>query len=160
VGSLGLPHSIAHAALTRRSAMPRADQRLRRNAVHRPLTHVVAAQQSKNRSVGASDQQPLLSPSTVAQVRKHIECLVEAVNAHTPPGETVELNRSPSNSTGVVANGVLSIPPQIYREYAAECRALARAATNESQRGLYLKIANTWTFAAVRFEAGLGTTAP
>src|SRR5436305_1789264 len=83
-------------------------------------------------------------PSTAAQVRKQMECLIEAVNAPPPSGETAELKRSPSNSTVVVANGVLSIPPQIYREYAAECRALARTATNESQRGLYLKMANTW----------------
>jgi hypothetical protein len=42
----------------------------------------------------------------------------------------------------------------VYREYAAELRELARTATNDS-RALYLKMANTWTYAAVRFEAGV-----
>ena len=44
--------------------------------------------------------------------------------------------------------------PAIYREYAAELRELARTAANDS-RALYLKMANTWTYAAVRFEAGV-----
>jgi hypothetical protein len=48
---------------------------------------------------------------------------------------------------------VLYIPPLIYREYAAELRELALTATNGS-RALYLKMTNTWTYAAVRFEAG------
>ena len=157
MGSLSLPHSAAHAGPTRRSATPRADQRFGRNAVRRPSTYGFDAHKSNNRTLRAGDQQPLISPSTAAQVRKQMQCLIEAVNARTPTGETIELNRSPSNSTVVVANGVLSIPPQIYREYAAECRALARSATNESQRGLYLKMANTWIYAAVRFEAGLET---
>jgi hypothetical protein len=156
--SLRLPHPVAHAGPTRRLAMSRADQRLSRNAVHRPSRYVVATQKSMNRSVRASDQQPLISPRTAAQVRKQMERLVEAVNARSPTSDTVKLTQSPSTSTAVVANGILSIPPQIYREYAAECRALARTATNESQRGLYLKMANTWTYAAVRFEAGLETT--
>jgi hypothetical protein len=152
--SLSLPHPVAHAG----PAMPRADQRLGRTPVHRPSTHVFDAHKSNNRALSAGDQEPLLSPSTAAQLCKQMECLAKAVSARTPTGETVELNRSPSNSTGVVANGVLSIPPQIYREYAAECRALARTATKESQRGLYLKMANTWIYAAVRFEAGLETS--
>jgi hypothetical protein len=54
----------------------------------------------------------------------------------------------------VATSGVLSIPPVIYREYAAELRELARTATKES-RALYLKMANTWAYAAVRFEAGV-----
>ena len=153
--SLSLPHPVAHAGPTRRSATPRAGQRLGRIPVRRPSTYGFDAHKSNNRTLRAGDQGPLISPSTAAQVRKQMQCLVEAVNARTPTGETVELNRSPSNSTVVVGNGVLSIPPQIYREYAAECRALARTATNVSQRGLYLKMANTWTYAAVRFEAGL-----
>jgi hypothetical protein len=57
-------------------------------------------------------------------------------------------------SADVATSGVLSIPPSIYREYAAELRELARTATSSS-RALYLKMANTWTYAAVRFEAGV-----
>jgi hypothetical protein len=57
-------------------------------------------------------------------------------------------------SADVATSGVLSIPPSIYREYAAELRELARTAT-DSSRALYLKMANTWTYAAVRFEAGV-----
>jgi len=156
--SRSLPHSAAHAGPTSRSATPRAGPRLGRIPVHRPSTYGFGAHKSNNRTLSAGDQETLISPSTAAQVRKQMECLIEAVNARPPSGETAELKRSPSNSTVVVANGVLSIPPQIYREYAAECRALARTATNESQRGLYLKMANTWTYAAVRFEAGLETS--
>jgi hypothetical protein len=54
----------------------------------------------------------------------------------------------------VATSSVLSIPPMIYREYAAEFRELARTAANGS-RALYLKMANAWTYAAVRFEAGV-----
>jgi hypothetical protein len=54
----------------------------------------------------------------------------------------------------MATRGVLSIPPRIYREYAAELRELARTASNGS-RPLYLKMANAWTYAAVRFEAGV-----
>ena len=54
----------------------------------------------------------------------------------------------------VATSGVLSIPPMIYREYAAELRDLARTATDGS-RTLYLKMANTWAYAAVRFESGV-----
>jgi len=57
-------------------------------------------------------------------------------------------------STDVATTGVLSIPPSIYREFAAELRELARTAT-DSSRAIYLKMANTWTYAAVRFEAGV-----
>ena len=57
-------------------------------------------------------------------------------------------------SGDVATSGVLSIPPMIYREYAAELRELARTAT-DSSRALYLKMANTWAYAAVRFEAGI-----
>ena len=58
-------------------------------------------------------------------------------------------------SADVATSGVLSIPPLIYREYAAELRELARTATSNSSRALYLKMANAWTYAAVRFEAGI-----
>ena len=57
-------------------------------------------------------------------------------------------------SADVATSGVLSIPPSIYREYAAELRELARTAT-DSSRALYLKMASTWSYAAVRFEAGV-----
>jgi hypothetical protein len=157
VGSLSLPHPVAHAGPTRRSLHSRLDQRLSRTPVYRPSTYVVDAQKSKKRLLAAGDQEQLISPSTVAQVRKHIDCLVKALSARAPTGETVELNRSPVNSSGAAAEGVLSIPPLIYREYAAEYKELARAATNALQRTLYLKMANTWRYAAVRFEAGLET---
>ena len=58
-------------------------------------------------------------------------------------------------SGDVATSGVLSIPPLIYREYAAELRELARTAATNSSRALYLKMANTWACAAVRFEAGV-----
>jgi hypothetical protein len=155
--SLSLPHPVAHAGPTRRSLSSRVDQRLSRTPVYRPSTYVVDAQKSKKRLLGAGDQEPLISPSTVTQVRKHIECLVKALSARTPTDETVELKRSPVNSSGAAAKGVLSIPPLIYREYAAEYKELARTTTNDSERALYLKMANTWRYAAVRFEAGLET---
>jgi len=156
--SLSLRHTVAHAGATRRSLSSRADPRLSRTPVRRPSTYGIDAQKSKNRLPGDGNQEPLISPNTAAQVREHIEGLVKALNARTPTGETVELKRSPGNSSGAAANGILSIPPLIYREYAAEYMALARTATDAIQRTLYLKIANTWTFAAVRFEAGLETT--
>jgi len=65
-----------------------------------------------------------------------------------------KLNSACPASGDVATSGVLSIPPAIYREYAAELRELARTAANDS-RALYLKMANTWTYAAVRFEAGV-----
>jgi hypothetical protein len=154
---LSLPHPVAHAGPTRRSLSARADQRLSRTPVYRPSTHVINAQKSKDRLLGAANQEPLISPGTAAQVRQHIECLVKALSAHTPAGETIELKRSAVNSSGAGANGVLSIPPLIYREYAAEYKELARKAADVRQRALYLKIANAWIFAAVRFEAGLET---
>ena len=65
-----------------------------------------------------------------------------------------KLNSAFPASGEVATSGVLSIPPSIYREYAAELRELARTAT-DSSRALYLKMANTWSYAAVRFEAGV-----
>lgn len=115
------------------------------------------AQKLKDRPLGAGDQEPLLSPSTVAQVRKHIECLIKAVSVRTPIGTRDEFKKSPVNSAGAAANGVLSIPPLIYREYAVEYQELARTATNELERAIFLKMANTWIYAAVRFESGLET---
>jgi hypothetical protein len=54
-------------------------------------------------------------------------------------------------------SSVLSIPPSIYREYADEYKKLARAAYDGPQRVLYLKMANMWDHAALRFENGLET---
>jgi hypothetical protein len=65
-----------------------------------------------------------------------------------------KLNSACPASGDAATRGVLSIAPAIYREYAAELRELARTAANDS-RTLYLKMANTWTYAAVRFEAGV-----
>jgi hypothetical protein len=64
------------------------------------------------------------------------------------------LNSAGATSRDAATSGVLSIPPAIYREYAAELRELARTAPDDS-RALYLKMANTWAYAAVRFEAGV-----
>lgn len=99
------------------------------------------------------DQEALTSPETRAQVRKHFESLVNAISGPVPIGENVKLKKSPVNSFGA-----LSIPPLIYREYADELKKLARTATNEPQRALYLKMANVWQRAAIRFEAGLETS--
>jgi hypothetical protein len=80
-------------------------------------------------------------------MRKQLERLVSAVSASAPlDGNTDESKRYPDE--------VLSIAPLMYREYAAELRELARTATSGS-RALYLKMANTWSYAAVRFEAGV-----
>jgi len=65
-----------------------------------------------------------------------------------------KLNSACPASGDVATSGVLSIPPAIYREYAAELRELARTAVGDS-RTLYLKMANDWIYAAVRFEAGV-----
>ena len=52
-------------------------------------------------------------------------------------------------------SSVLSIPPSIYREYADEYEKLARSTSDGPQRVLYLKMANMWEHAAIRFENGL-----
>jgi hypothetical protein len=75
-----------------------------------------------------------------------------AVKAGEAPMSKLKSDCPASNE--VATDGVLSIAPAIYREYAAELRELARTAANDS-RALYLKMANTWTYAAVRFEAGV-----
>ncbi len=51
-------------------------------------------------------------------------------------------------------SGLLSISPLQYREYADEWKGLARAASDNRQRALCLKMASIWLHAAVRFEAG------
>jgi hypothetical protein len=52
--------------------------------------------------------------------------------------------------------GVLEIAPRIYREYASEFGALARVATDDSQRDMYLKTAQMWHDAAKLFEFETG----
>jgi hypothetical protein len=49
---------------------------------------------------------------------------------------------------------VLQIAPRIYREYVNEFRDLARASESEPQRAIYLKAAEMWFDAAMRFETG------
>jgi hypothetical protein len=55
-------------------------------------------------------------------------------------------------------SSVLSISPSMYREYAEEYKKLARSASDEPQRALYLKMASMWGHAALRFENGYETT--
>jgi hypothetical protein len=50
---------------------------------------------------------------------------------------------------------LLSISPAVFRTYAEEYKKLARSASDEPQVALfYLKIANMWEHAALRFENG------
>jgi hypothetical protein len=51
-----------------------------------------------------------------------------------------------------ISAGVLRIPPQIYREYAAEFKEMARTSGNDEQRSLYLRVMHIWLEAADRFE--------
>lgn len=51
---------------------------------------------------------------------------------------------------------VLEIAPRIYREYAGEFGELARTATSEPQRDVYLKAAQMWRDAATLFEFETG----
>ena len=109
----------------------------------------------ENGHLNAGDQEALTSPETRARVRKHIESLISAVNRTSQVSENVEL-KSPT----IRANGALAIPPLIYREYADELKNLARTTTSAPQRALYVKMANIWQHAAIRFEAGLETSKP
>jgi len=143
--------TAAHADRLPRS---RTYQRLACAAVEKPLRYEFDGQKLKNRHLGTGDWEALISPKTYAQVRKQMENLVNAVSGRAPIGKSIELKRPPGNSVGAAASEVLSIPPLIYREYAAEYKELARRATNDSERALYLKMANTWRYAAVRFENG------
>jgi hypothetical protein len=68
--------------------------------------------------------------------------------------EDVDFEKSPANSE---ASGLLSIPPRIYREFADEYKKLAQTTSDTYQRELYLKMASTWTHAAIRFESGVET---
>ena len=56
------------------------------------------------------------------------------------------------------ANDLLSIAPRQYREYAEKFKSLSRAASDIQQRALYLKLANQWLYAAIRYEAGLSAS--
>lgn len=114
-----------------------------------------AQSSGKLRLLRAQDQ--LISAETAAEVRKHFESLAQAVSRPAPSGENAEL-RSPVNCADAARGGVLSIAPNLYREYADDLKKMAKTATNEHQRVLYLKMANAWKFAAIRFEAGLQTT--
>jgi hypothetical protein len=51
-------------------------------------------------------------------------------------------------------SNILSISPPMYREYANEYKELARSASDDLQRALYLKMASMWEHAALRFENG------
>jgi hypothetical protein len=55
---------------------------------------------------------------------------------------------------------VLSISPSMYREFADEYKKLARSTSDGPQRVLYLKMANMWEHAALRFENGFETDDP
>ncbi len=66
-----------------------------------------------------------------------------------PARENVKKLGAPTSDSGL-----LSISPQQYREFADEWKGLARAASGDLQRELYLKMANIWLHAAIRFEAG------
>jgi len=83
----------------------------------------------------------LTSPRTDAQVLKHIDNFIDVLSGRV--------------SQVPASEGVLSIPPRIYREYADEFKALAGAAVNEHQRALYLQMATIWLEAAIQFEAGI-----
>jgi hypothetical protein len=54
------------------------------------------------------------------------------------------------------ANDLLSIAPPQYREFAEQFKDLSRATNDIQQRALFLKLANQWLYAAIRYEAGLG----
>ena len=75
-----------------------------------------------------------------------------------PISEDVDLQKFPVNSIGPEASGLLSVPPRIYREFADEYKKLAQTTTDTFQRALYLKMASTWTHAAIRFESGVETS--
>ena len=49
---------------------------------------------------------------------------------------------------------VLAVSPWQFRQYAANCKALAAAASADGERQIYLKMASVWLNAAVEFESG------
>ena len=148
-----LLHPSAHAGRTHRSLDSRAYQRWTYASVQRTLRHGFNAGKFRR---SRAEEETLIAAETAAEVRKHFESLVQAVGRPAPSGENAEL-RSPVNCADAARGGVLSIAPNLYREYADDLKKLAKTATNEHQRVLYLKMANAWKFAAIRFEAGLET---
>jgi hypothetical protein len=60
----------------------------------------------------------------------------------------------------LAVEGILEIAPRIYREYASDFGDLARAATSDSQRDIYLKTAQMWNDAAKLFEFETGHFKP
>lgn len=75
-----------------------------------------------------------------------------------PPVGEMDFKKPAADNSGVEGEGVLSIPPRMYRQYAEEFKELARTATSLQQRTLYLKMANIWASAAVQFESGSETS--
>ena len=92
-------------------------------------------------------------------MRKHLKSLVDVVKKEPILiGKDVDLEKPPVNSIGPEASGLLSVPPRIYREFADDYKNMAQTTTDEFQRALYLKMASTWTHAAIRFESGVETS--
>jgi hypothetical protein len=88
-----------------------------------------------------------------------MKSMVKAVQKEVAPiTEDVDLEKSPVNSVGTEAGGLLSVPPRIYREFADEYKKLAQDTRDTFQRALYLKMASTWEHAAIRFESGVETS--
>jgi hypothetical protein len=52
---------------------------------------------------------------------------------------------------------VLAVSPWQFRQYAANCKAVAAAAPTDVERQIYLKMASVWLHAAVEFESGTST---
>ena len=128
-------------------------------------TAAAARGASQNRQKGAAYYRwtrfslKFLISSSGAQVRKHLKSLVNAVKKEPAPiSEDGDLEKSPVNSIGPEAGGILSVPPRIYREFADEYKKLAQTTTDEFQRALYLEMASTWEHAAIRFESGVETS--
>ena len=55
------------------------------------------------------------------------------------------------------AENVLAVSPWQFRQYAANCKAIAAAASTDGERQIYLKMASVWLHAAVEFESGIST---
>jgi hypothetical protein len=61
-------------------------------------------------------------------------------------------------STPAASEGLLSLSSRQYREYADEWKSSAQTAYSDHERELSFKMANIWLEAAMRCEAGLGTS--
>jgi hypothetical protein len=61
-------------------------------------------------------------------------------------------------SSPAASDGLLSLSSRQYREYADEWKSSAQTAYSDAARELSLKMANIWLEAAMRCEAGLGTS--